>query len=76
MWWTAACHSWLMNSIDARLLSLPTASRGDTMLSCANILHVCAKVYELLMPSLALGNNIKEREGEWEKIRKRDGLAR
>lgn len=76
MWWTAVCHGWLVNGIDARLLSLSAACRGDAMLSCANILHIGAEVYELPVQSLALGNNIIEREGEWEKIKKREGLVR
>ena len=63
MRWMAACHGWLVNGIDARLLSLSAACGGggggvDTILSCASILHVGAEAYGLLMPSLALGNNI------------------
>lgn len=40
----------------------------DTMLSCANILQICAEAYDLLMPSLAPGNIINK-EGVEEKGR-------
>lgn len=45
MWWIAACHGRLVNGIDARLLSLCSLQRGDTILSCANILHVGTLVH-------------------------------
>ena len=38
----------------------PQLAEEDTILSCANILHVGAEAYGLLMPSLAPGNNIIE----------------
>lgn len=45
-------------------------------MSCANILHVGAEAYGLLMPSLAPGNNIIERGRNKRKVEIRDGLAR
>ena len=62
MWRMSSCHGWLVNAIDARTLSL-SAKGGDTILSCANILHVGAEAYGLLMPSPAPGNNIIKRMG-------------
>lgn len=41
-------------------------AEGDTILSCANILHVGAEAYGQLMPSFASGNNISEMGGEGE----------
>lgn len=74
MRWMAACHGWLVNGIDACLLSLSAACRGgggvDTILSCASILHVGAEAYGLLMPSLALGNNIIGKGGQQKKREK------
>lgn len=42
-------------------------AKGDTILSCANILHVGAEAYGLLMPSPAPGNNIIKRRGRGDK---------
>lgn len=39
-------------------------AEGDTILSCANILHVGAEAYGQLMPSFASGNNISEMGGK------------
>lgn len=51
-------------------------AEGDTILSCANKLHVGAKAYGLLMPSLAPGNNIIERGSKKRKVEIREGLER
>lgn len=52
--------------------SLQLAGEGgvDTILSCASILHVGAEAYGLLMPSLALGNNIIGKGGQQKKREK------
>lgn len=72
--WLSCCGfqlvtlGWWMVLMLARSHS-PQLAEEDIILSCANILHVDAEAYGLLMPSLALGNNIIKKGGgrKWKK---------